>query len=512
MLGSALAPEMAAATPFSEAMTQMDDELVVLARPLVAAVEAAHPGSAKAALVRARLLFLEGDFVGALEKINDANNAADSDIMERWAGFENLVRATWGVTEGMRKYTTSGGHFIVHYRDGPDEILLPAADRTLEAAWRTHGTLLGYTPTEPIHVHVYPHIEDLASVSSLTVDEIQTSGTIALCKYNRLMITSPSDLLFGYSWQDTLAHEYTHHVLIQASHNTIPIWLHEGLAKFLENRWREDLDAILNSTAQDLLAQALEANHLIPFEKMSPSMAKLPSQEDTALAFAEVFTMIKHMKTRVGMKGIREIIAHMANGASDASAIASVMNKPFSRVEQQWKKGLKQRNWVRLPPGSGHRLHFKNDSRAEDALAAIEEDKARRHTYLGDRLRAKERMQAAAIEYEKASTRTGGLSPLVQAKLGTTLLTLKRPEDALAALLPALKFHPEHVLLSLHAGRAFLLKGKPAQALKHLKRAVGLNPFDPMAQEALARAHDALGNKNEAATQRRALDILNASN
>ena len=326
------------------------------------------------------------------------------------------------------------------------------------------------------------------------------------------MITSPSDLLFGYSWQDTLAPEYIPHVLIQASHHTIPIWLHEGLAKFLENRWREDEDGSLSPTSQDLLAQALEARHLISFEQMSPSMAKLPSQEDTALAFAEVFTMVKHLKARTGMSGIRTIIEKMRSGASDASAIAAVLNKPFPRIEREWRKSLKQRSWVRLPSGAGHRLHFKNASRAEDALAALVDAAARRHTSLGDRLRSKERMKAAAIEYSKASERTGGQSPLVQAKLGTTLVTLNRPDEALEALLPALKFHPEHVLLSLHAGRALLQKEKPAQALQHLLRAVRLNPFDPMAQEALARAHEALGNTREAAAGRRALELLNASN
>jgi tetratricopeptide (TPR) repeat protein len=512
LIGGVLLTSVTAfATPYADAMNHMDDELLDLARPFIQEVERLHPGSTKAALVRARILFLEGKFTEALEKINDANNAPDNEIMVRWAGFENLARATWKVTEGMKTHTTSGGHFIIHHEPGTDEVLLPAADRTLEAAWRTYGVLLGHSPTEPVHVHIYPHIEDLASVSTLTVDEIRTSGTIALCKYNRLMITSPADLLFGYDWQDTLAHEYIHLILIQASHNTIPIWLHEGLAKFLENRWREEADATLNPSSQDLLAQAISQKRLIPFEQMSPSMAKLPSQEDTALAFSEVFTMIHHLKQQAGMSGIRTIIEHMRNGASDATAIASVLSTPFPQLERQWRKSLKQRSWIRLPSGDGHRLHFKSDSRQEDALESIQQEEARRHAYLGDRLRAKKRMKAAALEYEKASQRTNAHSPVIQAKLGTTLVALQRPDEALAALLPSLKFHPEHVLLSLHAGRALLLKKEPQRAVKHLKKAVSLNPFDPTAHEALERAHLALGNKTEAAAERRALNILNAS-
>ena len=38
-------------------------------------------------------------------------------------------------------------------------------------------------------------IVDLARVSTLTIKEIETSGTIALCKWNRLMIVSPRALV-----------------------------------------------------------------------------------------------------------------------------------------------------------------------------------------------------------------------------------------------------------------------------------------------------------------------------
>ncbi len=64
LLGMTSAPEVAAATPYSDAMTHMDNELLALARPLVEEVERAHPGRAKAVLVRSRMLFPEGDFVG----------------------------------------------------------------------------------------------------------------------------------------------------------------------------------------------------------------------------------------------------------------------------------------------------------------------------------------------------------------------------------------------------------------------------------------------------------------
>src|SRR5690606_21850179 len=131
----------------------------------------------------------------------------------------------------------------------------------------------------------------LANVSTLTVQEIETSGTIALCKFNRLMVTSPKALARGYSWLDTLAHELIHLVISEKSKNTVPIWLHEGLAKYSESLWRDGVPGLaLDPASENLLASAVKKNDLVTFEQMHPSMAKLPSQEKTALAFAEVFT------------------------------------------------------------------------------------------------------------------------------------------------------------------------------------------------------------------------------
>ena len=57
-------------------------------------------------------------------------------------------------------------------------------------------------------------------MSPLTEDEIETTGTIALSKYNKLMVVSPRATLFGYPWMDTLAHEYTHLVVSRGSRTT----------------------------------------------------------------------------------------------------------------------------------------------------------------------------------------------------------------------------------------------------------------------------------------------------
>ena len=490
----------------THALQLLSNELVDEARPLVQAYTASNPDPVTAHILKAHLLFLENQFEDALMSIQEAR--ALSDVIPEKSDLENLIEATLDTTRGMSTYTTSGGHFVIHYLPGVDQVLLPYADQALESAYKVYGQVLDYRPTQPVHVHIYPKIENLAAVSSLKVSEIQNSGTIALCKYNRLMITSPRDLLFGYPWLDTLAHEYIHYVLIKRSSNTIPIWLHEGLAKFFENRWREDADAILRPTSQDILAAGLAAHHLVSFEEMSPSMAKLPTQQETALAFAEVFTVIEYVKKQVGLGGIIQLIDAMRSGKSDRDAIASVLGVSFASFERTWKKYLKGLSLTQLPGSYTQKLYFKNKDTNEDELESIEEKEAKDFTYLGDLLRARERNLAASKEYEKAAALSERSSPIIQAKLAVTHLSLGAPKAALNAIVKPLKFYPEYVLLYLHGGRAYLKQGDFEQAVRFLERAVSLNPFDIETHQHLATAYEALGKTEELNREKRAIEIL----
>ena len=78
-----------------------------------------------------------------------------------------------------------------------------------------------------------------------------------MCKYNRLMFTSPRGLVRGYGWHDTVAHEFVHYYVTKYSANTVPIWLHEGIAKFQEIRWRSQPMRHLAPPQEDLLARSL---------------------------------------------------------------------------------------------------------------------------------------------------------------------------------------------------------------------------------------------------------------
>ncbi len=451
----------------------------------------------------ANLRFLEGDYGGAAARYQEAIDRVEGQAgrnrllqgpsarlgisVDEWRAGRELAVATAETTRGFVEERSPGGHFVIRHAPGRDALLVPYAAEALEAAYKEIGEHdFGDAPTEPVRVEIFPEVADLAKVSTLTLKEIETSGTIALCKFNRLMIVSPRALARGYPWLDTLAHEYTHFVVSRSSYNTVPIWFHEGLAKFEERRWRVADDAGLTPTMEHLLATALgKGRRLITFDEMYPSMAKLPSQADTALAFAEVFSVVEYLHERQGWQGVRAVVARMRDGKGDAGAVAEVLGEGFEEFVRGWKAWLKVkklRTHPGLVPSSLKFVKARGDGAKkedEDDSQEITEKRAQGFARLGGMLRKAGRLGPATVEYGKAEALVGAGHPAVANKLARTWLELGDPDKAIAAAEPSAALNPDLAAPVALLGEAYLKKGNRDKAAGYFEAAIRINPFDP---------------------------------
>ena len=427
MSGSALLLLLLAAGPRPEQLAGwLEEGRLDEAEKAIAELGAARPKDALPLFLEGNLRFLRGEYDPAVQKLREAVSRDKTN--GGYKGLRDLVEATANLTRGFAR--SESAHFVISYPRGLEEILVPYAQQTLEKARAALEADFGWAPPEKVRVEIYGDVSDLAEVSTLTLKEIETSGTIALCKWNRLMIVSPRALVRGYSWLDTLNHEYTHYVVTRLSHNQVPIWLHEGIAKFEEKRWRAQPGGGLTPMMEHLLAAGLRRGRLITFDEMHPSMAKLPSQEDTALAFAEVYTAVEFLWKKKGWDGVRRIVERMRDGATDTRAVAEVAGESFAEWERAWRRYLTGQHY-RLRPGLvPHKLRFqkgaapsrKAGKEEDEDVADLVTEKARRFARLGGLLRARGRTGAAAAEYEKAAAQLPGKEPILQSKLARAYL------------------------------------------------------------------------------------------
>lgn len=482
------------------------DEAAALAEELHQALPDVPPVQAVVGEVK----FHQGDYEGALRLLERASEgAADPALLD-------LVRSTYEETRGSVSFSSE--HFVVRTPAGKDELLAPIALDALEKAYTRVSAAFDYHPRHKIPVDVLHDARGLAKVSTLTVKEIETSGTIALCKFNRLMITSPKALARGYSWLDTLSHELIHLVVSEKSRNTVPIWLHEGLAKYSETLWRGPPGLALEAPSENLLAAAVKKNKLITFEQMHPSIAKLPSQEDTALAFAEVFTVVEWMHTQevgggkrkaddelAGYQVTNRLLQELARGADMDAALKRAVGKNLKAMQKTWRAYLQKRPFKLVAGAEPKKLRFVRNARGrsptqeeqeeEGALLEAKSRSGKRYVRLGSLLHRRGRLKAATVEYEKAAREIGEVSPILNNRIAGLHLELGEQDRARAVLETTVKAYPTDPQTHILLGRLALREKRFADARDHYERSAWENPFNPEIHVALHQIGEASGDQ-----------------
>jgi tetratricopeptide (TPR) repeat protein len=451
--------------------------------------------------------FYAGDYRAAVQEMEQAiADAPRAPELAEWRRLLAWAKAARDITRDFEQAQSSDGRYVVRYRPGADAVLAPYALEALAAADRAIQQQLGIRLPSPIRLEVYPSARTLADVSSLTLEHIRTTGTVALCKWNRLMIASPRSLLYGYPWLDTINHELVHLALAYASRNHAPVWFHEGLAKLFERTWRGlSPGAYLAPPTQTLLLNAAHEKRLIAFDRMHPSIAMLPSQEDAALAFAQVVTFLERFRERFGDPGLTRAIQQLAQGQDVRVALAMVAAEPFGELEAGWRSELSQRE--RHDPAKSKELPMRFvESGAADESLDVAEGRARKHLRVGDLLWGRRHTLAAAREYA-AAQRFAPSDPILASRVARASLLSKEPQRALSAVDAAIGEHPQHAPLQALRGAALLALERGAEAREPLREAVRLNPFDPEPHCLLARVD---ASQEERTREQRACALLGA--
>lgn len=462
--------------------------------------------SAPLSYYRGRVAFEEGRYDEAVGLLEQAG------LTDKPGSWVRLAKDTGSIVGTAERAESE--HFIFLYPKGKDAVLVPWALEALEAARAALLKDLGYAPPGKIRVEIVSSAGELAKVSTLTREAIRTTGTIAICKFNKLMVTSPKAVMTGYDWLDTLAHEYVHLVVSRKSRNTVPIWMHEGLAKYLESRWRGPAGGAMTPPTLALLGSRVKKNQLIPFEKMHPSMALLPTAEDAATAFAEVFFAIKLVDQEGGPQALARLLEAMGKGVSDRVAVEQVMKRRWPDFEKAWMASLRKQQYPKelLPQSSNEKKQLVEGGAEKKArkkgrevsfgdFEEVKETDARRAAHLGELFRERKRMGAAAEAYGRAYKVVGDKYESVSNKYALTLLELRKYDEAASVLEGSLKLHPGSASTNVHLGRIHLRAKRFTAARQAYLDALAVNPFDPEVHVALYAAGDAL---NDATLKTRA--------
>ena len=492
------------------------DVLDLLIRLRVAEAEAllasvpAEDGTRGAA--EAALLFHRGRYQEARDALA-GSGGSPSELPEHMAWLPERIAGAQVATAGMHERTV--GNFVYRFAPGHDEVLAEYAAEALEGQREAMSGLLGVLPEQPTVVEFFPDVDGLVAASGLPREWVQTTGTVAISKWDRLLVLSPMNMARGYPWMDTLAHEYVHLALSRASRNHAPIWFQEGSAKVLESAWREgDRRRFLSPHSESLLARALEEDALIPFASMHPSMAALPSSEAASLAFAQVACAIDYLLEEAGDEGYRRVVDQTALHGDVSRAIDLVLGRG-GRFEGRYKRHMRSLGLEVRADVFGFEPELVSGAAAQEDEAGERLDpvllahrRMRDLTRLGDLLRMRGHMEAALLEYQEAG-RTGPYhSPSLAGKQARALRGMGRADEARALLAESVGLYPEFTPTITMLAELAALAGDDRIAAEMGMRSLWLNPFDPNVHLRLVEVYERTGDAAGAERERRVLGLL----
>jgi tetratricopeptide (TPR) repeat protein len=451
-------------------------------------------------------LFYLGQYQEALDTFEAAIQVLPHPRFEHYREF---VAQTLQSTAALQLIETA--HFRIYLDPERDAALVPYVGEVLEQSYQRLGEIFNFFPRDKIRVEIFPTTATFYPASSLSTRDIEVSGAIGICKFNKIMLLSPRNLARGYRWTDALSHEYIHYILVHLSHNQAPIWLHEGIAKYFEDIWRLPQSAWLSRRTESLLAHALKHNSFVGFKNMEPSLVKLETTYQVQLAYAEAASAIDFIMHRLGPTGLVRLLQELRRTQEEgaAAAIARVMGLEFGPFQDQWRqflaaKKLQEYDGIRLP-----RFELKEEGKlpADEVQKDIQSSTARMHARLGDRLRQRGRDQAAAVEYSRALDQDPH-SPYLLNKFAAALIAQRRWAEALLPLQQAELFDPDYVTTHTNLGRLHVAMQAYDRARQALWEAAQINPFDPSIHLHLAESYRQLGQADKAQQEQQLFERL----
>jgi hypothetical protein len=301
-------------------------------------------------LERARLLLYLGDCVGSAALFS---NPAIAESKEG-AQYAPIAKACARATAAGFVLEDKQRGIWLRMQDDADRVFAPFVFKVAAQARDRIGAELGIDLPRPLRIDMVRDLFSLAAVTGLPLEAAETTGTLAVARFGRIIIISPQAPRSGYHWEDTLAHELTHLLVTRATRDRAPLWLQEGIAKREETRWREPRPFDPKDWAEDTAARALRRGRQVGIDKLGPSIAMLPTPELASTAYAEVQSFMGYFIQEQGEPALRLLFADLKGlGLDDPnSALRSVSGYDLGAWNRRWQKHLFESSFGQAAPAN----------------------------------------------------------------------------------------------------------------------------------------------------------------
>jgi len=262
---------------------------------------------------------------------------------------------------------------VIRYQDDSDRALTPLLVDTVLKARASLSRDLGVEWKRPTRITVVRDLLSLSAMTGLPYKAAQTTGTVAVAKWGRVTLLSPRASHHGYPFRDTLAHELTHLAIAMQTRDRAPLWLHEGVARREEVRWREAGPFDDRPSPESIVLRGMELKLDLALDKLGPSIAMLPSADAAMVAFAEVTSFIKYYAETSAPDALSRLLVALRGAKTADDALKEVSGETLAQWDVKWRAQLAKRTKEPLSPmfGLGAQPPGLGDSRERARLSEL---------------------------------------------------------------------------------------------------------------------------------------------
>ncbi|HEY8074629.1 MAG TPA: hypothetical protein VIF62_10970 [Labilithrix sp.] len=298
---------------------------------------------------------------------------SEAQALEGGRDLADIARGCARVTAATVVDKDDAAGVVIRYHDESDRALTPLIVDTVIKAREALSRDLGVEWKKPTRITVVRDLLSLSAMTGLPYKSAQTTGTVAVAKWGRVTILSPRASRHGFAMRDTLAHELTHLAISMQTRERAPLWLHEGVARRQEARWREPDVFDDRPPAEAVVLRGMALKLDLPLDRLGPSIAMLPSADAAMVAFAEVTSFVKYFVESSPPDALARLLLTLRESRSVDDALKIVSNETLAQWDVKWRAHLAKLHVEPLSPmyGLGGTPPGIGDSRERARLAEL---------------------------------------------------------------------------------------------------------------------------------------------
>lgn len=209
-------------------------------------------------------------------------------------------------------------HFTLHYDGNSEPELAREILRALEMHFSAIESELNYTPPDSIGVVLY--------TQQAFADITRAPSWVGALNDGRIRVPVQGLTSLTPDLSRILKHELTHSFVQQKTHSLAPIWVHEGIAQWVEGQRSRDNAAVL--------VQVYNEKQALPLGEMEKSWMQLPSSV-ASYAYAWALANVEYIVQTDGMSDVERILNAIAAGSTTEAAIQEVLHLNYDELEKE---------------------------------------------------------------------------------------------------------------------------------------------------------------------------------